>query len=284
MEKKYSIIKIVLILTTALCCNSFADYLNDPNWQDYNDFTHQSWDFNAPPDTGLEGPNLPLVPDGNSGWTNIFGTPLLLEFYNTSFLSGWFYDTSTLPIDSNRTGLYGGMGDSSLTFKVPNNKRIFLWQKHLWIQMTFYARKDGLNNYNVEIARDANFTDTNNIYYVSGHIEELNEPQGNSGKWYRVTEIFQFEDQPSQEYIRLTVYYDPNITNAATMIDQVDIDTKCINIDMAMDGIIDFKDLAFLANQWLRYSIIADLHPDGIVDQNDLQLFLMYWLLKNEIS
>jgi hypothetical protein len=50
-----------------------ADYTNPPNWNDSDDFTHQSWDFLTD-----QSENLPASPDGEPCAVNPFGTAGLI--------------------------------------------------------------------------------------------------------------------------------------------------------------------------------------------------------------
>jgi L-rhamnose mutarotase len=224
------------------------------------------------------GPPLPLIADGEPNWVNAFSTPLLIEADNThEWMKRWYVHPPVLETD--RTCMYGGMDDTYVVFYVPNQQRQNFWQKQIWIQMAYFARKDGVRNYDVFIARDPNFLYVNDIYLTYEQLEELdNEPQGNTGKWYRLTAVYRMDDQPAEEYIELWAYNDPAPAMAASMIDQVDIDTRSVNLDMFKDGCIDLCDYAVLAANYHTQNPDVDLHPDGYVDEKDLSVLLQRWL------
>ncbi len=270
---------LVFVIQAILVSPLFADYSNPPLWENNVDFTHQSWAFNGTVDMELDGPPLPLIADGQPNWVNDFGDPVLISFENShEWMKGWYVKPPQLTTD--RRCMYGGMGNSYLTFFVPNNYRDENWHEQLWIQMTYFARKDGAVNYAIEIARDANFIEVNGFNMVSEFLEALNEPEGITGKWYRITAIYDSNDQPDFEYIRLTALYDPNPFMAASMIDQVDIDTRCLNVaDLNEDGVVNFIDYAIFALDWKdSEKLTAGLDLDGIVDNKDLKIFCFNWL------
>jgi fructose-1,6-bisphosphatase len=64
------------------------------------------------------------------------------------------------------------------------------------------------------------------------------------------------------------------------MIDQVDIDTRCVNLDMFEDGYIDLRDYAVFAASYLQQNPKIDLYPDpnSYIDNKDLSVLLEYWL------
>jgi hypothetical protein len=260
-----------------LMCTALADYNEPPGWDDFNDFTHQSWDFYGTVDMQFDGPDLPLIADGQPSYINTFGEPVLIEADNSHpIMKKWYVQPAHLETD--RRCMYGGNGDTWLVFKVPNISKNKYWQKHLWIQMTYFARMDGPKNYDILVARDENFTDVNDIELVWESVEDLNEPQGDYGKWFRLTAVYRFDDQPLEEFIKLIAYEDPVPEFAASMIDQVDIDTRCINIDIVEDNKINFKDYAVLANNFNEPNMTCDLSPDGIINEYDLSILFDVWL------
>jgi hypothetical protein len=267
-----------------LCCGVCAGYyIEPPDWNDSNDFTHQNWDFGDDGEYGYELVSdmglLPLgsLPDGEPNWVNQFGEPCLISFDNTNlWMKGWYYYPPALTTD--RVALYGGNGDTTLEFYIPNVQRDKFWQKQFWVQMTFFARMDGVENYEITVARDANYKDVNNISLTFQKFEELNEPEGNTGKWYRVTNIYRFDDRPGAEYVKLRSLYNPEAVMGASMIDQVDIDSRYLNADLFEDGFIDLFDYAELAAKYGEQDYSTDLYPDGVIDINDLSVLLGYWL------
>lgn len=229
-----------------------ADYNSPPAWNNFADFTHQSWDFASD-----QSEALPAPPDGLPEWINQFGTPGLTNITYSTYMAYWVHQYSEIP--TTRTGYYGGMADTALTFHVPLNNRSANWRTEVWVQTTYFARNDLPDNYLLEISRNDSFTDTNDIIEKSLLFEQLPEPPGTSGLglWYRVTAIYEFQIPPADTYIRFTAYQYPPDANhpvgGATMIDQTDIDTRSVNIaDINTDGIVNIGDMAVIARNWLE--------------------------------
>ncbi len=274
-----TLVRVILLLVSmhALAC---ADYLDPPDWSDSNDFTHQSWDFLTD-----ESANLPAPPDGEPNAVNPFGTAGLIDIEYTTLFQFWLWYPDYLKVPTDRRGFYGGMGDTTVTFEIPNNERVGFWQKQLWLQVVYWARMDTLDNYDLRIARDSGLNDSNDIEIIYEELVDPNEDEGVIGKFYRLTTAARFEDQPSAEYIAFTAYQYPPDANhengGASMIDQVHIDTRCVNLDLAEDGIINLRDFALFANLWQNHSAKTDFYPDSSNDENDLQVLLEYWLMQN---
>jgi hypothetical protein len=286
----WSVISCILLI----CSVSLkADYVNPPDWQGSVDYTHQSWDFGY--DEHVE-PVLPVLPDGEPNWVNYYGQPRLIAVDYNDYppipgIVRWMYDCKEYTdLITERRGYYGGMGNVIQTFRIPNNFPSQYYKTIVWIQMTYFARKDGAKNYNIEVARDAGFSDTGDMSVVSLNIEEPNEPQGNIGKWYRVTAVYEINQPAAAEYIRLTAYRYPrefpNDMRGAAMIDQVDIDCRSASVaDFDRNDVINMIDFAFFANQW-RLSgpgLAADFDKNLSVDFNDLAILISQWLQNGEL-
>jgi hypothetical protein len=274
--------KRIIIGLLFFCSLSIADYLNPPDWADSNDFTHQTWDFLTD-----EAEYLPAPPDGEPNSVNPFGTPGLIDIEYTTDFQFWMWNPypQYLDVPPDNNGFYGGMGDTTLTFRIPNIQRGPFWQKQLWIQVVYWARNDGGQTYDLEIARDSNFVDTNNITVAYLDPNVSNEPNGDIGRFYRLTTAYRFEEQPGEEYVRFTAFqYPPEMEHpygGASMIDQVSIDTRCVNLDQTEDGIINLQDYAVMANDYYSNNSSCDLNPDGFIDFEDLSVLLEHWLEVN---
>ncbi len=277
----------ILVVFFCFCgWHAGADYLNPPDWSDSRDFTHQSWDFNYPSGLEPDGPELPVLPDGKPIWTNAFGEPYLINVQFDDYpeiipgIVGWRWYYSAEGFETERRGYWGGMGNVTLTFKIPNKQREPLWQKQIWLQMSYLARKNGGKTYDIAVATDPNFTDANELQPAYLQLDEIDEPQGNVSKWYRLTAAYVFANQPQAEYVRLTAYHLPISSNppvgGAAMIDQVDIDTRAVNPNFI--DVVDFKDYASLAREYKGNSNRHDLCPDGQINLKDLSIFLESWL------
>ncbi|MHB9071833.1 MAG: hypothetical protein ACYC54_15845 [Sedimentisphaerales bacterium] len=258
---------IILIFLLSCIGRLNADYFNPPEWRTSRDYTHQSWDFGN--DEGIE-PVIPLLPDGepNCIKPEDANSQLISVEYNVdpSFqylipygLVGWRYDYNS--ITTSRRAFYGGMGDTVITFKISNTSSItYYWKKKIWVQSIFYARKDNGQPYNIEAARNADFTDTNGISLVDIEITDLNDtnnPDGNLSKWYIMTAVYEISNMPQDEYIKITAYQYPPIPEqhpgGATMFDRIDIDTRYYNkADFDNSGLVDMVDFVFFSEQWLK--------------------------------
>lgn len=280
-----SVISCILLIYSA---SLKADYVNPPDWQGSINYTHQSWDFGN--DEEVE-PVLPALPDGEPNWVNEFGEPNLIavDYNDYPFIPGivaWMYDYGEYSnIETERRAYYGGMGNIIETFRIPNNLPSQYYKTLAWIQMTYFARKDVVKNYNIEVARDATFFDTGDMSVLSLNIEEPNEPNGIIGKWYRVTAVYEINQPAATEYIRLTAYKYPADANhemgGAAIIDQVDIDCRSVSVaDFDRNYVVDMNDFAFFANQWRKSGpgLMADFDKNLSVDFNDLAVFSVSWL------
>lgn len=289
MKKSFFVLVVV-----AFCClgglAANGDYLDPPNWSDSTGFTHQSWDFNYPSALEPQGPQLPVYPDGDPNWINPFGAPCLVDVQFNDYpagipgIVGWRWDYSSDQFQTYRRGYWGGMGNVTLTFKIPDRQRPPLCQKQIWVQMTYLARKDGGKTYDIAVASDPNFTDANEPKLAYLHLDEIDEPEGNVSKWYRLTAAYVLADQPQAEYVRLTAFHLPIALSppvgGAAMIDQVDIDTRTVSPDFV--DVVDFRDYAALARQYKGDSARFDLCPDGQIDLKDLSIFLESWLAQGD--
>jgi len=265
MKMKMNFLFLLLSLTSLGIAN--ADYVNPPAWQASRDYTHQSWDFG---NDEMTEPSLPLLPDGEPNHISPADANSILTAidYNVhpSFqylipygLVGWRYEYES--VVTSRRAFYGGMANTSLTFKINNteNKR-FYYKKELWLQTIFYARKDDPTPYTLLVSRTSDFTDTNNISLISAEIVNLtdaNNPEGNLSRWYMLTAVYEITDIPAAEYVKITAYQYPRIPGehpgGATMFDRVDIDTRYFNkADFDDSGTVDFTDFSYFAEQWLK--------------------------------
>jgi len=273
--KKFTV--LLLLLSSG---HILADYNEPPGWNDCNSFTHQSWDFLN--DNWTNGIVQPL-PDGDPCWINPFGQPQFTEIsFTDEAFGGYYWEYSTPDFSTSRRGFYGGMTDVSLTFSIPNSDIADSnWTSQVWLQETVFARKDGGQTHLLEIARDDQFTDTNNINLSWLFVEDINEPEGNTAKWVRATAIYDFNDRPPMQFVRVTAYKNPAPFHAA-MIDQVDIDTRLRNIadiEGVGDGKVNMIDFSELAAGWNSNDPNTDLDNNGIVDNNDLKRFSQNWLI-----
>ncbi|MBN1795137.1 MAG: hypothetical protein JW804_00530 [Sedimentisphaerales bacterium] len=268
------LIKYVVLLVLFGGGYILADYANPPGWESYRYFTHQSWDFSADKSN-----NLPALPDGDPCWFNHYGQPFLTAIgYSTGAMYWQWEYHGDVPTD--RRGYYGGMGNTTLTFLVPRKSLGGLWQNQIWFQAAYWARNDGGQTYKLEIAADADFNDADGISIAGAEVEDLNEPEGDIGRWYRMTAAVRFNNPSANQYIRFTAYQYPpdgqHPMGGASMIDQVDIDCRSVSPDFVRT--IDFRDYAALAAKVDSNTPAYDLNPDGHIDIGDIAVLCENWL------
>lgn len=285
MKKKLSRL-VLIVFFFFFGYHADADYPNLPGWTDSTYFTHQRWDFNYPSEYEPDGPDMPVLPDGEPNGANPFGEPCLVDVQFDDYptiipgIVGWRWYYSAEGFDTDRRGYWGGMGNVTVTFKIPNKQLSPLWQKQVGINMTYLARKDSGKTYDIAVATDPNFSDAEEFEPAYIQVKELDEPQGSVSKWYHLTATYVLANQPKAEYIRLTAYHLPISSNppvgGAAMIDQVDIYTRAVNPNFI--DVVDLKDYAAFAREYKGNSGRYDLWPDGQIDIKDLSVFMESWL------
>jgi len=273
-----------------------ADYVEPPVWAGSLDYTHQSWDFDYDPSYETTGPDLPIAPDGEPNWFNFSGQPQLIavdfnvppEFQHLiEFgLVGWMWNYSDQGFTTARRGYYGGMGHTTLTFKVPCKERTKPFTHQLWIQMTYLGNNNGQQNYNIKLSRDDDFNDLLACEPALLELSELNDannPPGPAGisQWYRITATYNLPADINSIYVRLTAYrYSPelpqHVMGGPSMIDEVDIDSRSISPSFVDK--IDFKDYAAIASKVGQNIPAMDMNPDGTINLDDVSILLESWL------
>lgn len=272
MEKRGKMIKKLFInsLIAGVFClvasPALADYANPPDWESNDYFTHASWEFsetgwvNDPCMPGEQipvEPNVPLVADG--GYLNTNGEPNMIRIEMAdNGMTGWSNKVMGPP--TFRTGIFGGMfSDVVMTFVIPNDANDTLL-KEVWLQVAYWGDSEASGDIvSVEFfADDPNITDPNrlNVIRSSTNIEVLPEIPGSSGSWYRYTGTFLLDQQPTVEYVLLSIDQGACV---AVIVDVVDIDTRCIPVRCATP-------------------IPGDLNGDCVVDLADLEIMLSHWL------
>ncbi|MFI4910165.1 MAG: hypothetical protein ACIAQZ_00715 [Sedimentisphaeraceae bacterium JB056] len=282
----------ITIITISFCFYAIADYDNAPLWEDQTAYTHQSWDFGdsgeyGTPDMVTDMSALPLgqYTDGEPNEFNNYGTPTLDAFYNSHFfMKGWMYVPEIA--QTSRVAMYGGMGDTSVSFTVPGMQAGSDWIRQLWVQTIIYARKDGQQAGKIETARDSQFADKTGITEISETIEPLAEMEGYSAAWYRMTSVYEVTDSDQNDYIKVWAYFDPELPDperlGASMIDRVDIDTRLIlKADINRNGIVNYADFSTMAFHWSTNNDQTDLTNDGIINSDDLLYLSSMWLGTN---
>ena len=217
--------------------------INPPDWSDNSYYTRQAWDF-LPIWDGVE-PNfyteytLPIAPDSATfegpGDQNPFGTPL---FYETGQSNGFAWTTCTdygMGMENfDFYGHVGGMGSGFAAFQLPNEANPDL-TKEAWVEYIVYLHRadtpadmvtqfarSGEILYEGELGRG--FLPENLIGTMLSREWEQLEGPGGTGYWWHVTEQWRMP-QLEKEY-----FYLETVPGTATLIDVVDIQTRCVPI------------------------------------------------------
>jgi hypothetical protein len=277
---KYKGILIAALVAEGLCRSvALADYAHPPRWSGDTDFTHQIWEFYTDA--------VPLIADDVD--SNSFGDPTMTELY-LAVPQYMFWEPDAMGYAIGRYGMWGGMpigisGDEvamSMTFSVPNVERPEPWYKELWLQVAYWGSIDaGGQVLTVEIARDAEFTNVYRTYDAQADdIEDISTSgAGTSGQFWRFTHAFSLSDQPATEYVRVSLIRDDS---AAVFIDQVSIDTHCVQTSSDFDesGYVDLADYAWfqrcitgLGDSPSLGCMRCDLDHDDDVDLDDYSDF-----------
>lgn len=265
--KKFFINSLIAGVFCLVAPPVLADYANPPSWEGNEYFTHASWEFGEtgwvddpcrPGEQMPVEPNVPLIADG--GYFNANGEPSMIRVEMAdSDMTGWSYNIMGPPTP--RTGVFGGMWtDVVMSLMIPNDPNDSLL-KEVWLQVAYWGDSAASGDLvSVEFfADDPNIADPNrlNVIRCSTNIEVLPEIPGSTGRWYRYTGTFLLDQQPAIEYVVLSVVQRAGM---ATIVDHVDIDTRCIPLscstpipgDLNGDCLVDFADFAIMASHWLE--------------------------------
>ncbi len=281
-----TLIKVIILISIYLPASAYMDpadryYFNPPQWNLNQYFTHQPWSF--------ESDQLPLsfadpaAPDGQTSLENPYGSPGMYYFYCFAFQSGYMQTDDFT--GSQRTGFYGGMGDTTCSFYIPGPQEpLSQMDTQIWIQSSFYARNDETDVYSLQIALDQDITDFTAISVISENLEVLDEPVADFGKWYRLTALYKISGTPQQFFVslkanKLPAELLPEDRFSASMIDNMDIDTRIVpKGELDAQAGINFNDFEKLAYSWKTDSPLADLDDNGTIDISDLVIQARNWL------
>jgi hypothetical protein len=207
-----------------------ADYQNPPGWENNPYFTHQSWSFDSDAN--------PSAPDDN-GAGNPYGTASL-TFSNATWGDdlGMMYDPSTFAPLGERQGGWAIQGpqDGTEWFRIdiPNQRDENMY-KELWFEMTFRVSTQELAGQIIDkvdlqvyadgiVNGDHQFTALTPVGGVIGADASMQI-------WLRFEGQFTFDPQPGSELVMLTGSL---LDVEGVLLDQVDIDTRCIPEPMSI--------------------------------------------------
>lgn len=204
----------------------FEDFDEDEEGED--DPNSPIWSiFENPvaPDTGMHG-----GPD----CVNQYGTP---GFYGTGPSTSTDWEMTDYGMGMGNETFYGhigGMGGGYVAFEIPNSA-VTNGKKEVWVQYIVYIFQNNTpedmrtqfgSASEIEMSKyedkkyKANFSNPFGAMLSRGW--ELLEGPGYSGKWWRVTELWEIDPHPEKEYFLLETPF-----GVATLIDTIDIQTRC---------------------------------------------------------
>jgi len=233
---------------------TYPGYVNAPDWSSRQGYTRQSWDMLPVPDPAdpvtYMSPTPPFGPDastyGGPATVNPYGDPMLIStgprtgYEGENLEHSWeFTDYGMSMQNDTYYGHVGGMGSGHVAFDIPNSE-VNLTQD-IWLQYIVYLPRGGsgpdgaaLTNFFLD-APDidpltGNPTNDPVGEMLSKEFEQLEGP-GYSGHWWRVTELWELDSQPGEEWLWLATNGEGG---AATLIDSVDIQTSAVPIPGAV--------------------------------------------------
>lgn len=233
---------------------TYPGYVDAPDWSSKPYYTRQSWDMlpvadPAAPGTYM-GPTPPFGPDasanGGPATVNPYGDPMLIStgprvgYTGENLEHAWeFTDYGMGMVNETFYGHVGGMGSGYTAFDIPNSE-VNLTQD-IWLQYIVYLPRGGagpdgsaLTSFFLDapvfdpVTGDPTNTAVGTM--LSKEFEQLEGP-GYSGYWWRVTEEWQLDSQPAEEWLWLA---SSGEGGAATLFDSVDIQTSAVPIPGAV--------------------------------------------------
>jgi hypothetical protein len=200
--------KCAFSLLVVLCLSAgmaSADYFGPPGWDNNPYFTHQSWSLSNGlptgipngPDAGYVSPGLPLATRLAGSWLNDLGM---------GRQGGWSFP--------------GGTTNLLATIYVPNRVNPDL-RKELWFQATVKTNDIA----GLESAFEINVYDHDgNPFSLTNLLIDPFAVDGGA-TWAHVTGLYSIAPQPIWESVVLTGALGPN---EYLIIDQIDVDTRCV--------------------------------------------------------
>jgi hypothetical protein len=227
VKKRYLIKRIFFpfLLTGLLMFGNvaLADYVNPPDWSSNPYYTHQSWDFN---ETGRNEKGKPLppkeqfLPDGKPPMINPYGKPGYTFYAASKKHADWSYMPMGMK-NWTRHGMWAAIPPgvpAGLIFDIPNPKTTNL-KTELWLQYV-------ISEYKGTEFKTTVYTPEDKVFTMISRDKKGIKSGGGSGRWYRVTEIWQISHAPPVAHVKIE--FDKNIG----LIEQVSIDTRCVPISI----------------------------------------------------
>ena len=234
---------------------TYPGFVDAPDWSSRQGYTVQSWDMLPVPDPAepgtYMGPTPPFGPDasayGGPATVNPYGDPMLIStgprigYAGENLEHAWeFTDYGMGMANDTYYGHVGGMGSGYTAFDIPNYETSLT--QDIWLQYIVYLPRNGAGPDGSALT--SFFLDTPVFDPVTGdptntaagtmlskEYEMICDTVGYSGYWYRVTEEWQLDSSPAEEWLWLATSGEGG---AATLIDSVDIMTSAVPIPGAV--------------------------------------------------
>ncbi len=221
----------LLVIGLCVCAGSVsADYNNPPGWENDAYFTHQSWSFTDP--------GNPSAPD-DAGAGNPYG-PASLTFSNAEWVDdlGMMYNPSTFDPLGQRQGGWAINGPQAGTewfnIDIPNYHDESKY-KELWFELTFRVSSQALateiiDRVDLQVYADG-IVDGDHQFTALAPDGGVIGVDALGQIWLRFEGQFTFDPQPLSELMILTGSL---LDGEGVLLDQVDIDTRCIPEPMSI--------------------------------------------------
>ncbi len=241
--KKRGLISPVVWLSILLLCGIpgliYADYWGDntytqeQNWEDSDGYTRQCWGFNSSPwDESAEDNTTPYIVAGDGfapdyAMANTYGGAYFTRTDFTAAAWAWIENSIMNTESVNLQGMLGGMGNGTFDFKI-NVRTPSGYTQDVWIQYVAIIPNDSDETaMSVRISSTSDFSNSIGTL-VNKEGVQLTGPDISlsSGKWWRVTELWQVKNPEDVEYIQVATA----TTGIAQILDSVDIITRAGDI------------------------------------------------------
>ncbi len=234
---------------------TYPGFVDAPDWSSLPGYTVQSWDMLPVPDPAdpgtYMGPTPPFGPgasaNGGPATVNPYGDPMLIStgprigYEGENLEHAWEFTDYGMGMKNNTYyGHVGGMGSGYVAFDIPSYESDLTQQ--IWLQYIVYLPRGGSGPEDNALTRffldepvfnpdTGDPTNTEVGTRLSKEYEMICDTVGFSGYWWRVTEEWELDSSPAEEWLWLAT----NVEGGpAILIDSVDIMTSTVPIPGAV--------------------------------------------------